>query len=623
MRTSYQNSLRSGKQEGVVATPLKTTSAFTKLKPFIQHQNIIMDSSHSSLFEGSQALVMPHGQLYSPSNSTAAVDDDHSLKMRHKEDCTSGAQDQEKGKYMFHSDSMLPDTQPGYAVRVQQSSELAGCNETADKNDMLSSDSHLPDTQCQDRVQDIQHTTLISQEDQNILKGGTNPGISDTRLFSTAHFIKAHFQASKSLTVNDKGHGDSLSYGFFPATRPSSDGQLPDIQVFSSTQPQGANHVPCKQSHSPSTPSIPHDQDLPSTQISTLVQVNTTELDDLPHSALSNTISSSVTTKDSEISQSASSPPEAPNIPNLPARQNSSSPQPSSSLDDLLPDTQLSTDQQPRLADNGASASLSASQVSPNALADGKIPLNKISCRERKRMIVSPNRPPNVTKATIEWVRKTNWLLDPFREDDDCWLHPSPPPALLSVSGIFRPVGKLQKHFSWKDKDGKHSIVLNYGIVVKLINYQMTKQQQDGFVNKQWHLSHLCGNWTCLNPAHTTVEPGHINISRNNCFSHRSGCLHTPKCLKDKKVALGADGKLVDHSELAARGSQAIDEWDNWSSPLLVDDNDSIIHDFDDSESVAPDDLDAAESTSALGGTNGGENMSEPHASQLEFTLPT
>ena len=109
----------------------------------------------------------------------------------------------------------------------------------------------------------------------------------------------------------------------------------------------------------------------------------------------------------------------------------------------------------------------------------------------------------------------------------------------------------------------------------------MTKQQKDGFINKQWHLSHLCGNWTCLNPAHTTVEPGNINISRNNCFSHRSGCLHNPPCMKDKKVPLGADGKLVDHTASMASNFVPIDadDWDDWSAQGFDDGDDSIMID--------------------------------------------
>src|SRR6266536_2788261 len=177
-----------------------------------------------------------------------------------------------------------------------------------------------------------------------------------------------------------------------------------------------------------------------------------------------------------------------------------------------------------------------------------KLPLNRISCKERKRLAVSNTRPPSLTKAMRRWIAKTHALLDAFREDDDCWLHPSPPCARPSSAGIPRPCGKITKTFVWQDHIGKHSLRLNYGIASKLANHKMNKQQKDGFINKQWHLSHLCGNWTCLNPAHTTVEPGNINLSRNNCFSHRSGCLHTPPCMKDKKVPLGPDGKLVDHS---------------------------------------------------------------------------
>jgi hypothetical protein len=104
--------------------------------------------------------------------------------------------------------------------------------------------------------------------------------------------------------------------------------------------------------------------------------------------------------------------------------------------------------------------------------------------------------------------------------------------------------------FTWQDRRGKHAIVLNFGIVSKLLLNKLSKQQIDGFISKQWHLSHLCGNWICLNPAHTTVEPGSVNISRNSCFAHRSGCGHTPQCIKDLKVALGADGKLVDRPNI-------------------------------------------------------------------------
>jgi hypothetical protein len=93
-----------------------------------------------------------------------------------------------------------------------------------------------------------------------------------------------------------------------------------------------------------------------------------------------------------------------------------------------------------------------------------------------------------------------------------------------------------------------------------------------------------------LNPAHATVEPGNVNISRNNCFSHRSGCLHNPPCMKDKKVPLGADGKLVDHtvSISSSVGLLGAEHWDDWSAQAFDDGDDSmLVDDTEDSEAPA------------------------------------
>ncbi|EKD11974.1 hypothetical protein MBM_09837 [Drepanopeziza brunnea f. sp. 'multigermtubi' MB_m1] len=114
-----------------------------------------------------------------------------------------------------------------------------------------------------------------------------------------------------------------------------------------------------------------------------------------------------------------------------------------------------------------------AFQTNLNSFSQNKAPINKLTCRERKRIIVSHSRPPGITKALCEWVKKTNWLLDPFRGNDDCWLHPSPPPARIGAGGMLRPVGKLQKRFTWRDRHGKNSIALNYGIANKIVNYKM------------------------------------------------------------------------------------------------------------------------------------------------------
>jgi len=258
-----------------------------------------------------------------------------------------------------------------------------------------------------------------------------------------------------------------------------------------------------------------------------------------------------------------------------------------SQIEKDFPDTQLSSADNPELPNLADLPFLNSGLgLSPPQLSIRKEPLNKATCRERKRIVVSSNRPPCLTKAMCQWVDSTNYLLNPFRDDDECWFHPSPPPAHLSMNGILRPCGKLQKRFNWKGRNGKHSLVLNFGIASKLVNHKMTKQQKDGFINKQWHLSHLCGNWTCLNPTHTTVEPGNVNIGRNNCFSHRSGCLHHPPCMKEKKVALGADGQLVDHMASFASNIRPVNiaDWEDWSAQgfndgedfTMIDDNEDL-----------------------------------------------
>ncbi|KAF7893975.1 hypothetical protein EAF00_007489 [Botryotinia globosa] len=157
---------------------------------------------------------------------------------------------------------------------------------------------------------------------------------------------------------------------------------------------------------------------------------------------------------------------------------------------------------------------------------DQDSPGNKLECRERKRIIVSSTRrPPHVKKSMQIWLESTNRLLDPFREDVECWFHPAPPPpaSLLSVRGVLAAIYR-------KLSAGKITM-------------------KDGFVNKKWHPSHLCGNWTCLNANHTTVEPGNVNISRNSCFSHRGGCSHEPKCMKEKKANLSAKGLPIYHND--------------------------------------------------------------------------
>lgn len=139
------------------------------------------------------------------------------------------------------------------------------------------------------------------------------------------------------------------------------------------------------------------------------------------------------------------------------------------------------------------------------------------------------------------YVSKTN---SPFLHlpSWDCWLHPFPPQPSRHTG---RSPGVISCHFSWKDTtDIYHSIGVNYGVVALLVKSRLTWTQKVGFIYNSWHLSHLCGNWTCCNWRHFTVEPGPINISRNACLlssglrtpKSDGKCKHQPPCMRKKKI---------------------------------------------------------------------------------------
>lgn len=152
---------------------------------------------------------------------------------------------------------------------------------------------------------------------------------------------------------------------------------------------------------------------------------------------------------------------------------------------------------------------------------------------ERKRFFIDTPTLPMII-AMRKWVADTYALLGVHREEDKCWLHPSPPPP--KSNGRAR--GVISRGFFWADDTGRHCIQVNFGVVALIINHYLTDEQMEGYITKGWHLSHLCGNWTCCNWKHFTVEAGSINIRRNVCFRLPRGCHHSPKCMKDKKRRL-------------------------------------------------------------------------------------
>lgn len=118
-----------------------------------------------------------------------------------------------------------------------------------------------------------------------------------------------------------------------------------------------------------------------------------------------------------------------------------------------------------------------------------------------------------------------------IKDNPGCWLYRGPRIYVrrqtLGESVGFRHDGKLEK------------ITINIAIVAMLLEGLLTDDAKEGIIENAWHASHLCGNWTCINPHHITVEPGPVNISRNPCFRDKERpCSHTPRCLKHLKVGL-------------------------------------------------------------------------------------
>ena len=159
-----------------------------------------------------------------------------------------------------------------------------------------------------------------------------------------------------------------------------------------------------------------------------------------------------------------------------------------------------------------------------------KAPKDTMTLSDRKRCLIytpDDSMKVNMKKHVYNLYR----FFNNSPNDQDCWLHPAPPPARKNGC----PVGTISCHIVWEDSSGKHKLCVNVGILALLIKHHLTKEQIDGYVNHSWHLSHLCGNWTCCNWRHLTVESGPINVSRNPCFSRATHCLHDPPCMRDRK----------------------------------------------------------------------------------------
>jgi len=116
------------------------------------------------------------------------------------------------------------------------------------------------------------------------------------------------------------------------------------------------------------------------------------------------------------------------------------------------------------------------------------------------------------------------------RSDDECWLYPS---SRLYNSSSHT----IHLRIRFFARGGSHIVRLNIGHILLLLEGKLTEEQKEGIIEHQWHASHLCGNWTCLNHRHIVPESGSTNLNRNRCFPKlEEPCLHEPQCLKRLKV---------------------------------------------------------------------------------------
>lgn len=161
----------------------------------------------------------------------------------------------------------------------------------------------------------------------------------------------------------------------------------------------------------------------------------------------------------------------------------------------------------------------------------GKASRDALYLRERKRFVCYlPTE--LVEKAMRRKVSDMLERLDTSGSLDDCHFHPLPPVYKGKPAQAFKHVS------SWKDGDhNTHNFSVNYGIVALLVTKGLTRAQKTGFIRHSWHLSHLCGNWTCCNVEHFIVEDRPTNSSRNGCFRSLLPCPHYPPCLKERNAS--------------------------------------------------------------------------------------
>ena len=133
------------------------------------------------------------------------------------------------------------------------------------------------------------------------------------------------------------------------------------------------------------------------------------------------------------------------------------------------------------------------------------------------------------TEKLNRWVRGY-WDTIPNRENDTCWLCPH----WKLPSGRK---GRISKKVYFRTSTGGHRVSFNFGIIALLVKGRLRNSHKKMIIKESWELSHLCGNWTCLNPGHFTIESGSVNKSRKTCF-RQYWCDHSLPCKIERKRPL-------------------------------------------------------------------------------------
>ena len=187
------------------------------------------------------------------------------------------------------------------------------------------------------------------------------------------------------------------------------------------------------------------------------------------------------------------------------------------------------------------------SQSSHNSIQLPRVSRKNVNIIERKAFFM--HTPTKTMKGTMRhYYQQVKKLFD-SQDKDACRLHPNPP-VLANGHGAR----SIRRNFSWKDgsSGARQQLGVNFGILALILKARLTHAQKQGWIHEKWELSHLCGNWTCCNWRHMTVESGHDNLARNgSCFSKRKRLLrlapkvicgkcvqHSPPCLPRKKLPL-------------------------------------------------------------------------------------